>query len=148
MSEVRELVEQLAARFSSEPVTEEDGTFTVEAETPDGERVPVSVYGETVDDGPAKGTDVIMMRASAGEEIEVIEDLADPLEVLALGASTWFARLYYEPETTSLVAEAALPLAALRFEEALQAIIEVAELAVAGNDLVAGDDEDEDEDEA
>jgi hypothetical protein len=142
--ELRDVVDALSARFGSEAVAEEDGTFTVEVETDDGDRVLVSVYTDDIEDGPAGGLTVLMLRASAGEEIDAVED---PLALLEAASTTWFTRTYFESETTSLVAEAALPLDGISVPLVECAAQEVAELAVSVLDLVGEEYDEEDADE-
>jgi hypothetical protein len=139
MADISDLVARLASHFGCEPTTEEDGTVTVEIETSEGEPVPISVYADEIDEGPAVGGQVVMMRAAAGEDLDDL-DRDDLLELLMASSATWFGRLYLEEDTASLVAEAALPLTGLRFEDLLQAAREVADLADAC--LAAVDEED------
>lgn len=130
--EVQEMAEALARRWGAEPEAEDDGTFTVDVETGEGDRVLVSVYADEVPEDPARGAQVLMMRAQAGEEV----DTSDGLRLLELPASSWLARLYYEADSLLLYAEAALPLEPFREDLAVLALEEVAGLAVAAAALL------------
>ncbi|MBI5831446.1 MAG: hypothetical protein HZB16_03940 [Armatimonadetes bacterium] len=142
MQDIRVWAEALGRRMGNDPVLEEDQTYTVGVEVPEGERVLVTLYGDEIDEGPAMGAPVLMMRAAAGGSNEE----ADLQELLIVGAGTWFARLYFEAETDSYVAEAALPMVGLTEAMLEQAAIEVAELSINAYDVVGdGDDEDDDE---
>lgn len=141
MQDIKVWAEALGRRMGTDPVLEEDETYTVPVEAPDGDHVPVTLYGDEISEGPAAGAAVLMLRAAAGE---FTED-ADLPELLVVGAETWFARLYLEHETDSFVAEAALPMAGLTEAILEHAAAEVAELSVNAYEL-AGDTDDDDED--
>lgn len=143
MQDIRVWAEALGRRMGTEPVLEDDQTWTVGVEAPEGERVLVTLYGDDIDEGPAAGSPVLMMRAAAGES----DADADLQELLLVGAGTWFARLYFEAETDTYVAEAALPMAGMTEAMLEQAAIEVAELSLAAYAVVGDGEDDEDEDE-
>lgn len=143
MQDIRVWAEALARRMGVEPVLEEDQTYTVAVESSEGEVVLITLYGDEVDEGPAKGAGVLMMRAAAGEG----NDDADLQDLLMAGAGTWFARVYFEAESDAYVAEAALPLVGLTEPMLEQAAVEVADLSVEADSIVGSDDDGDDDDE-
>ena len=142
MQDIRVWAEALGRRMGTEPVLEEDQTYTVGVEAPEGEPVPVTMYGDEIDEGPAAGAPVLMLRAAAGEANEE----ADLQELLIVGSGTWFARVYFEAESDSYVAEAALPMVGLTEAMLEQAALEVAELSLNAYDVVGSDEEVDDDD--
>lgn len=142
MADIRKWAEALADRLKAELDTEEDGTYTVLLGGDDDDfEFPITLYAEDLDDGPAEGRTVVLLRAAAGD----LADTDDPdlAGLLRVSAHTWFARLYLEEETDSFVVEAALPFDGLSEDLLEQAAHEVIELAMAADDVL---DEDDDED--
>lgn len=141
MADIRKWAEALAERLKAELDTEEDGTYTVLLAAEDDYEFPITLYAEELDDGPADGRTVVLLRAAAGD-LEDSDD-SDLAGLLRVSAHTWFARLYLEEETDSFVVEAALPFDGLTEDLLEQAAHEVIELAMAADDVLDDDDADE-----
>lgn len=145
MADVAELAKQLAAELGGECRAEEDGTYTLFI-TSDGEpAMALTLYQDTVDDGPAQGSELLMIRALAGGLEESIETF-----LLEDACSTWFARAYLEEDEEDddappeVIIEAGLPLAGLTLPVAHQAVIEVIDLVTCAADYVYEEEEDAD----
>ncbi len=153
MVEITELVRQIAAELEGECRAESDGTFVITCADDELELPEAVVYADEIEDGPAKGTALLVARAAAFE----LEPGVDVLEALLAdeATTTWFARAYIDLDDEQppvLVAEAALPLASLSTELAALMVAEVIELASSALTLVEdddfeneGDDDDEDD---
>lgn len=126
MSEIGELVAQVAEQLEATVTENEDETWTLDVPLSGILRALVTVYVDDVDVGPAGGRQVFVARAATeGEE------QPDPVRVLAEASDTWYARVYVEEEPATAVAEAALPWEGLALADAAHAVYEVAHL-VAG----------------
>jgi hypothetical protein len=144
MADIAKLAQQVAEELEGECRAEDDGTYTIVVD--DGETMmPDAVlYADAIEDGPAAGTELLVVRAAAVE----LEPDQEFLELLLAdeAATTWFARTYLdtdEGQPTMLVAEAAIPLAGLSLELAALVVAEVIELADSARDLAEDEDEDE-----
>lgn len=147
MADIAELAQQIADELDGECRPDEDDMFAIICEDDDGEPLPEAVlYADAIEDGPARGTALLVVRAAATE----VTPGQDFLEALLAdeAATTWFARVYIdvdEGQPTMLVAEAACPLDQLSVELAALVVAEVIELADNARRLAEGDDEAEDE---
>ena len=143
MADIAAIVQAIATELGGDQATpEEDGTYTLPV-AEDGEVVAlVTIYADEVEDGPAKGQGILMVRAIAGELDESIETF-----LLEDAGSTWFARAYLEQESEEarpeIILEAGLPLDGLSAKIAAQAVVEVVDLALQAEDYVLPEDEDE-----
>jgi len=144
MADIASIVEQVAAELGGQCIAEEDGTWslTVLGEDEDEVVALVTLYADKVDDGPAEGTELLMIRAAAGELDESIETF------LAEEASgTWFARVYLEDDEEAsrpvIIVEAGLPTEGLTQAVANHAVLEVIDLIVNAQDFVLEADDEE-----
>ncbi len=147
MADISELLQSLAKAVEGQAVKEDDGTYTLRL-IEDGEALAfVTVYADSIDDGPGKGSELLVARAAAGVLDESVETF-----LLDEAANTWFARAYLEEEhkeSPVIIVEAALPLAGLSTDLAEHMILEVIDLAVRAQEYTLeeeGADEDEDDD--
>jgi len=141
MADIAELAQRVAEELEGECRVEEDGTYTILCED-EGEPLPEAVvYADAIEDGPAAGTELFMVRAAAFE-VQPEQDFAEQL-LAEEAAPTWFARVYIdadEGQPSMLVAEAALPLTGLSTELAALVVAEVIELAGSAQEFVAEED--------
>ncbi|MCC7493078.1 MAG: hypothetical protein IT204_12040 [Fimbriimonadaceae bacterium] len=147
MADVTGLVKEIAERLGGSAQQEEDDTWSLEIL--DGEEVvsQVTIYSDRIDEGPAEGRELLVVRAAAGELEESIETfLAEE------AAGTWFSRVYLEDDGDGdgdgrpvVIVEAAMPLEGLSVALAHHAVLEVVDLVEHAQDFVIEYDEDEEE---
>ncbi|NUP99663.1 MAG: hypothetical protein HUU35_07405 [Armatimonadetes bacterium] len=145
MADLADLIGRIATELGGDAQPEEDGTYTLQVMDDEEEVIAlVSLYQETIDDGPATGTDLLVMRANAGELAESVQAY-----LIEEASTTWFARVYLEEDEDFagpvIIVEAALPLTTTSTEVAVHAILEVVDLAVSAADFVVADEEVDDE---
>lgn len=155
-----ELAAALADEMGAEYELEDDGTYTLAVPADDDSESLVSVYLETLEEGPAEGSEVLVIRAATeGRDgpapTGVLGTLMaqasgeiggfDPRGLLDDAAACWFTRVYLEDEPTRAVAEAALPFDGLQREHACHALAEVVDLAEGWRGIEPDDFDNDDE---
>ena len=146
MADVAELAQQLAAEMGGECQAEDDGTYTLLITSDEEPLVAVTLYSDVISEGPAKGAEMLMLRALAGTLEEGIETF-----LIEDACSTWFARCYLEEETEDeessidVIVEAGLPLVGLDVKVLQQALVEVVDLVNCADDYVLEEEDDEDD---